>query len=386
MNEIIDVPLSGQRSLATVTAEIRAYQDAARRMALSYSIEIGRRLVEAKSMVNHGEWQDYLRTELGFSQSTANNHMRLFEAYGADQMTLDGAAVKRQAFADLDYTKALALLALPSEEEREAFVETNDLASMGTRKLREELRRRGEAEPEEAQAAYDPYAQPQDDPEFLKARLDAAEEEAKTVGERYDAAMEEIRARDIREDNLKDEVRTAKEKQKNAEDQVRETQERLVQAKQDLQKANAEAQQAKTAAQKAQRELAEARKNPKIPQDVMDKLRREAEEAAQKAKAADGKTVAEAEEMYHKAAEEAAKARQEALAANAEKERMEKELRLAAPAVAVFRDRFAVLQQSLSILINSIGELPEDKREGARKALSTVLRNSLKDLEGPEDG
>ena len=149
MNEIIDVPMSGQRSLATVTAEIRTLQDSARRVVLTYSIEIGRRLVEAKDMVGHGEWGDYLHRELGFSQSTANNHMRLFEAYGASQMTLTGAAVKSQAFADLSYTQALALLALPSEEDREAFVQTHDMSSMSTRELQEELRRRDQGAEDE---------------------------------------------------------------------------------------------------------------------------------------------------------------------------------------------------------------------------------------------
>ena len=141
---IVDVPMKNQRSLATVTAEIRTLQDAARRMAIEYSIEIGRKLVEAKSMVGHGEWTDYLREELGFSQSTANNHMRMFEAYGAEQISLTGATVKSQAFANLSYTQALALLALPSEEEREAFVARHDMAAMSTRELQEELRRRGE--------------------------------------------------------------------------------------------------------------------------------------------------------------------------------------------------------------------------------------------------
>ena len=382
---IIDVPMKGQRDLATVTAEIRAYQDAARRMALSYSIEIGRRLVEAKEMVSHGEWQSYLREELGFSQSTANNHMRLFEAYGSEQMTLTGAAVKSQAFAGLSYTQALELLALPSEEEREAFAETHDLAAMSTRDLREELRRRNEPVDETpASTACDPYAPPQPDQELLQARLDAAEEEAKTVGKRYDAAMEEIRARDIREDNLKGEVQNAKAKQKKAEDQARETQERLVQAKQELQKANAEAQKARADAQKAERELAEARKNPKIPQETMDKLRREAEEAVQKAKTADGKTVAEAEEMYRKANEEAAKARQEALAASMEKERLEKELKLASPGVAVFRDQFARLQKDLFQLITNANDLPEDKQAGARKGFRIVLQQALGMLKEPE--
>ena len=45
MSEIINVPMSEQRSLATVTAEIRSYQDAARKMMITYCIEVGRRLV-----------------------------------------------------------------------------------------------------------------------------------------------------------------------------------------------------------------------------------------------------------------------------------------------------------------------------------------------------
>jgi hypothetical protein len=335
---VIDVPMKGQRDLATVTAEIRAYQDAARRMAISYSIEIGRRLIEAKEMVGHGEWGAYLREELGFSQSTANNHMAMFRAYAADQMRLDGDNLKNQAFGNLTYTQALALLALPSEEEREAFVETHDVTAMSTRELREELRRRNEKEDAEPDSspAFDPYPSPADDPELLKDRLDAAEEEARVVGERYDQAIEEIKAQNIRQSNLEDQLRTAQAKQTAAEVQAQETLRQLTQAKQDLAAA-------KTAEKDAKQKLRAAEKDPKIPQATMDKLRQEAREAAEKSLEADRAGLDQLQQRADAAEAEAA-------AAKAEADRLTKELRAATPELAVFRERFGLVPRARKLL------------------------------------
>ena len=364
-DRIIDVPMKEQRSLATVTAEIRAYQDAARRMAIQYSIEIGRRLIEAKEMVNHGEWGNYLREELGFSQSTANNHMAMFRAYAADQMRLDGDNLKNQAFGNLTYTQALALLALPSEEEREAFVESHDLAAMSTRELREELRRRNETEGEEPDSspAFDPYPSPADDPELLKDRLDAAEEEARVVGERYDQAIEEIKAQNIRQSNLEDQLRTAQAKQTAAEVQAQETLRQLTQAKQDLAAA-------KTAEKDAKQKLRAAEKDPKIPKATMDKLRQEAREAAEKSLEADRAGLDQLQQRADAAEAEAA-------AAKAEADRLAKELRAATPELAVFRERFGRVQKDLAELIDGVDELPDEKRSGIRKGLRTVLQQAM---------
>ncbi len=364
MNEIINVPMKGQRDLATVTAEIRAYQDAARRAVLSYCIEIGRRLVEAKSMVPFGEWGNYLKDELGFSQSTANNHMRLFEAYGADQMTLAGAAVKSQAFADLSYTQALALLALPSEEEREAFVETHDVAAMSTRELREELRKR----------------EPEDEPsrEELTKRLDEAMEELRTAemdrekaeaGE--DKEFQRANALKIERDQIKDQLT-------NAQNERNKAQAAAQAAAAELAKAKAELEKAKKSEADAVNKLKAAKANPTVPKETLDKLRQEAEEAAEKRHKADYENLDKARANLTKAEAEAAKARQEA-------ERLEKELRLAAPEMAVFRDRFTSLQADLSTLITSIEELPEDKQEGARKGLRALLQNMLAIVQEPEE-
>jgi hypothetical protein len=42
-------------------------------------IEIGRRLTEAKKLVGHGHWADWLKTEFDWSEGTALNFMRVFE-------------------------------------------------------------------------------------------------------------------------------------------------------------------------------------------------------------------------------------------------------------------------------------------------------------------
>ena len=70
------------REIEVVTAEIKEIKRQAQNMALMYAIEIGRRLVEAKSVLPHGKWGEWLKCEVNFSQATANNFMKLFEEYG----------------------------------------------------------------------------------------------------------------------------------------------------------------------------------------------------------------------------------------------------------------------------------------------------------------
>ena len=66
-----------------IATEINSIKSQTRIMVLCNSIEIGRRLVEAKEMLPHGEWGKWLETSVDYSQSTANNLMRIFEEYGA---------------------------------------------------------------------------------------------------------------------------------------------------------------------------------------------------------------------------------------------------------------------------------------------------------------
>lgn len=126
------------RTPAVIAAEINNIKEQTRRIALYNSIEIGRRLVEAKSLIKHGEWGAWLKSSVQYSQRTADNLMRIFEEYGADQITLLSDNAKSQAFANLSYTQAVALLALP-EEERKTFIEEHDIESMSTRELQKAI-------------------------------------------------------------------------------------------------------------------------------------------------------------------------------------------------------------------------------------------------------
>jgi tetratricopeptide (TPR) repeat protein len=133
------------RTTEIIAAEINSIKDQTRQIMLQSSIEIGRRLVEAKGMLKHGEWGTWLKESVDYSQSTANNLMKIFEEYGSDQLTLFGDNSKSQAFGNLSYSQAVALLGIPAEE-REEFIEKNDVQEMSTRELQKAIKEKQELE------------------------------------------------------------------------------------------------------------------------------------------------------------------------------------------------------------------------------------------------
>ena len=108
------------------------------RQCLYASVEIGRILCDAKEAVPHGEWAEWLEVNVDYSQSTANNLMRLYREYG-EQSQLDFFSEnKMEIFGTLSPSQALALLALP-EPERKEFVESHDMENLSVRDLEKEL-------------------------------------------------------------------------------------------------------------------------------------------------------------------------------------------------------------------------------------------------------
>ena len=85
MSELLQ---TSTRDIDMVTVEINTIKRQTQQILLTAAVEIGRRLVEAKSMVPHGEWGKYLEEKVEYSQSTAKNLMKLFEEYGSDQNKL----------------------------------------------------------------------------------------------------------------------------------------------------------------------------------------------------------------------------------------------------------------------------------------------------------
>ena len=161
--------MTPSRDIREITAEIRTIQDSVRRTALSGAIEIGRRLTEAKELLQHGEWGDWLKREFEFSQSTASRLMQLFREYGADQGSLFGAETKYATLQNISVSNALRLIAIP-DEEREEFAAEHDIEHKSAREVEELIRQKKEAD----------------------ARAERAERELKKSGEDYELALAEL--------------------------------------------------------------------------------------------------------------------------------------------------------------------------------------------------
>jgi len=141
--------LAMTRTPEIIAGEIRTFTAS----MLNNIIEIGRRMVEAKELLPYGEFGKWIREATGYSTSTANNFMRLYQEYGADQGSLFGAEVDCQTFGKLSYSKALALLTVPKEEREEVALEL-DAEHLSTRELEKALAERDEAR-KQAEAAME---------------------------------------------------------------------------------------------------------------------------------------------------------------------------------------------------------------------------------------
>lgn len=152
MTDIINVESQavGVRTAETIATEINTIKRQTQKIMLASSIEIGKRLTEAKELVDHGQWSQWLQKNVNYSERTAQNLMRVYDQYGEkfgmtemDSLFASGAP---NVFEELSYTQALALLSLPTEEEREQFVEENDVANMSTREMQDAIKAKVDAE------------------------------------------------------------------------------------------------------------------------------------------------------------------------------------------------------------------------------------------------
>lgn len=138
MNELTkaDTIPAEYRDIVTITAEIRILQAEAREKAVEYGIKIGQRLNEAKGLVSHGEWSNWLENEVHFSQRTAERFMKLYEE--------SDTIAKSTTLSNLSISNALRLLSVP-EEDREEILQTEKVEDMTSRELDAVIRERDEA-------------------------------------------------------------------------------------------------------------------------------------------------------------------------------------------------------------------------------------------------
>ena len=290
MSKEIAVPVASVTitNIHTITAKILATKDTVGKILAMAHIEIGGLLTQAKEMVPPGEWTYYLENEVEISHRSANNCMRLYAEYMKNPDS--------QALANMPYTKAVRFLSLP-EEERQDFLEQNDVANMSTRELDQAIKERNEE----------------------RAAREAAEAEL----------------RDLRQQLL------------DAQQQASSAENNETEWRAQVEKLTAARDKAIADADKAKQQMQKLKDNPKIPQATLEKLSAEASEKAAaeyQAKLDEANKQLQAAADAKAAAEKAAQEAQQKLASS------QNAARVSTPEAAAF----AVLYPQVSEVFNKL--------------------------------
>lgn len=334
--------MESETRLQQLAVEIVTFDRQAKITAVSCAIEIGERLLEAKELVPHGEWGNWLKKNVNYSQSTANNFMRLYKEYGNDQGSLFTTLTNSQTIMNLDVSKALALTVLPPEE-REEFVSEHDVESMSTRDLKEALQENKE----------------------LKQQLEEKERQITQSASQLDIAISE---RQRMQDKLNESVNRNAGYEKSLQLKI-DAAKRLEAEKKAAEEKQKESEKK---AQELQRKMEELEnQKPEVDQQVIGELQAEAEKQAERRFAQEiEKLRAEKEKAEQRAAEAEEKNRQLQSKANSEQS---KEL-------IVFDEKFKSFQDSYNQINQLIAKMEgptADKVRGAVRKLLSVMEQKL---------
>lgn len=324
-----------QRTPDIIGAEIRGLTQQAKTMTLWFGIEIGRRLTEAKEMLEHGQWLPYLKEQTEFSQPSASRLMRLYDEYGAKQTSLFGAESNYSTLNNLSISNALRLLAVP-EDEREEFAAEHDVEHMSARELDELIKQRDEAEQRAAKA---------------EEKVQQAADGAAKADEQYQKAKQELHL-------LREKLGNAEAQKAAAEKELSELRERPVEVAVEVDEKAVE--EAVTAARA---------KNDAEWAEKMAKVKNELSEAGLKAE----KLKAKIKKAEEKAEEKAA-----------ELERLKKSQTLNDPNTAVFKQIFEQVQEDFNKLHGSLLKVRASDPDTAQK-LTAAVRALVDKMQGALD-
>ena len=289
-NEIIEAEYREIDSctLPEITAEIKYITESMNRTLLIGIIEIGKRFEIAKTLVEHGKWGEYCEKYTGYSQSMAENYIKAYKEYGADQQNLFGDFTKSKLIGNLGITKLIELTAIPADE-REHFVEENNITEETTvkqlhkliqektdalaqsaakqaeaeRKLKAEIEKNKQAA-EEKQSMIDrlqaeldirnaePATVPQD--ELEKMMQEADEKAKKSLQAEIDRLKTEKKKAEQAAEKAEQAAKKSKQKAKNAEQQYKKLQDDVSSEKEKVDAAEKENEELKKTIEKLQKE------------------------------------------------------------------------------------------------------------------------------------
>lgn len=330
------------RDIDTITAEINFFK----RQAAESIYEIGTRLIEAKTQLNHGEWLPWLRSEVEFSEASAQRYMQLAREYG-----------KTRTVRDLGVSKALQLLALPASEREEFITETHEVngeeksvSEMTKKELEQAIKDR-----DEAHKAALKYAE----------QLEKANKEAGEAIERAENAEQTLKEYSEENVRLTDDLAEAERRVKELEERPVEVavQEKDASAEQ-IEAARAEARAAALEEVKEAHaaEIAELKSNKQAEVQRADRLAEEKKKLTEKLRAAEEKA---------KASASAGSEEKEKL--TAEIEALKKQLSMSGAEVTAFKIKFSEWQEAYNAMRIALDCLAPEQREKCEAAIKAVL-------------
>lgn len=191
--------------LARLAAEINTIKAQTLAVVQNATLEIGKRLIQAKGAVGHGNWSQWLKDNVDYSERTAQNIISIYERFGNGQQKLFGASADPEQVAKLNRSQMLALMSIKDEEQCFEFMEEHkeDLQDMSKRELEAAIKELNKAQ-EEKFALKEEVAE-------KDKRLEQAHDDMARIREKYEQDMKALQDK-LAETGDNEELSSLKEK------------------------------------------------------------------------------------------------------------------------------------------------------------------------------
>ena len=136
-----------EQKLARLATEINTIKVQTQAVIQNATLEIGKRLTQAKAAVPHGMWGDWLKTAVDYSERTAQMLISTYERFGGTQQKLIGPQVDSELVSQLSRSQMFALMSIKDEDACIEFMNEHkeELPSMSKRELEQAIKERDQA-------------------------------------------------------------------------------------------------------------------------------------------------------------------------------------------------------------------------------------------------
>ncbi len=143
MNEVMNTEsqLPAEQKLSQLAAEINAIKEQVRETVYLSTCRIGEKLLLAKGAVGHGNWGQWLKDNVDYSERTAQNIITIYKNFNNKETKLFGTVPDAELLGKLNQSQLLALSSIKDEEKRTEFMNEHkeELPDMSKQELAKAL-------------------------------------------------------------------------------------------------------------------------------------------------------------------------------------------------------------------------------------------------------